>query len=305
MEKRKSKKSVAYYLLYAITYLHALLPFSVLYVLSDFLYFVIYYLVKYRRKLVRKNLLNSFPTKSEEQIIEIEKRFYHHLCDYYVETIKTLNITDDEVKRRMKFENPEIIDRLTADGRSCILSLGHYANWEWVPSIGFHLSSGVKTGLMYKELHSKSFDGLFLKVRTRFNSIPIEMLTAYRKMIEAQNKSETLVVGFLSDQRPPRSTLKHWIEFMNQDTPIQIGMERIARKLSCSIVYLDVKKVKRGFYVGKFHVITTDASEEPELMVMKRYMRKLEETIMREPAYYLWSHNRWKFKKGSDEVSKP
>lgn len=293
----RNKKSIGYKLLYGVTYLHALLPFSVLYLISDILYLIIYYVVRYRRKLVRRNIKNSFPCESEKKIIRIEKDFYRHLCDYFVETIKTLHISDEEVQKRMKFENPEMINRLTASGNSCILSLGHYANWEWVTTLGFHLSPGVKQGLVYKELHSNAFDKLFLEIRGRFQAIPIEMHSLYRKLIESRNNGERVVVGFLTDQRPPKSTGHYWTTFMNQDAVVQTGMERIAKLLSFSIVYLDITKVKRGYYVGKFYVITPDASNEPEFEIMERYINKLEETIKKEPAYYLWSHNRWKFKK--------
>jgi len=129
--------------------------------LSDILYFGIYYLVRYRRKLVRRNLENAFPEKSRKQIVKLEKKFYRHLCDYFVETLKTLRLSDEEVRKRMVFENPEIINQFTAGGKSCILSLGHYGNWEWVPSICLYLQPEVKNGLVYKELHSKAFNSLF------------------------------------------------------------------------------------------------------------------------------------------------
>lgn len=297
MDDEGRKMGRGYSLLYVVAYFHALLPFSILYLLSDILYFGIYYLVRYRRKLVRRNLENAFPEKSRKQIVKLEKKFYRHLCDYFVETIKTLRLSDEEARRRMKFENPEIINRLTADGKSCILSLGHYGNWEWVPSIVMYLQPGVKQGLIYKELHSSAFNSLFLKIRSRFSPRPIEMLSAYRQMIKLQQAGERMVVGFLTDQRPPRYHDQYWTTFLHQDTLVQTGMEKIARLLACAIVYLDVTKVKRGHYVGRFFVITPDASLEPEFVIMERYIRKLEETVLKEPAYYLWSHNRWKFKR--------
>lgn len=297
MDDEGSKKGVGYSLLYAVVYLCALLPFKVLYILSDFLYLIVYHLVGYRRKLVRKNLKNAFPEKSEKSIVKIEKKFYHHLCDYFVETIKTFHLSDQEVRKRMKFENPEMIDRLTANGKSCIVSLGHYGNWEWVTSIGLHLASDVKLGLVYKKLHSSSFDYLFRTIRSHFGAKPIEMQNVIRQMIRFQQQGETTVIGFLNDQRPSPRQEKYWTIFLNQQTPVQVGMEKIARRLGNPIVYLDIEKVKRGYYNGKFFVITPDASEEPEFSVMEKYMRKLEETALREPAYYLWSHNRWKFKK--------
>ncbi|MGI6074665.1 MAG: lysophospholipid acyltransferase family protein [Fermentimonas sp.] len=302
MTKSNSYTNFRYRILYGIAYLHSLLPFALLYIISDILFFLVYHVARYRRKLVLQNIRNSFPEKSESEIASISKQFYHHLCDYFVETIKTLSISDEEVMRRMKFENPELINRLTAEGQSCILSLGHFANWEWVPSIGLYLSENVSQGLMYKKLHSETFDRLFLKIRSRFKPIPIEMNSVYRKMINAQKKGETLVVGFLTDQRPPQHMPGYWTTFLNQDTKLQIGMERIATKLGCSIVYLDIQKTKRGYYEGKFFLITPDASLEEKNDIMERYAQKLEETINRQPAYYLWSHNRWKYKKESDEA---
>jgi KDO2-lipid IV(A) lauroyltransferase len=261
------------------------------------LYPIVYYVVKYRQKVVRKNLVNSFPCKSQKEIDHIEKKFYRHLCDYFVETIKTLRLSDKEVSKRMKFENPEIINYLTKNGNTCFLSLGHYGNWEWVPSIGMHLQNNVEQGLIYKQLKSEAFNRLFLNIRNRFSPVPIEKDSALRKIIKQRNDGKAMVIGFLTDQRPPKYQEQYWTTFLSQDTLVQTGMERIARQLGFAIVYLDIVKVKRGHYVGTFSVITPDASQEKEFAVMERYMRRLEETILNEPAYYLWSHNRWKFKK--------
>jgi len=157
-------------------------------------------------------------------------------------------------------------------------------------------------GLIYKQLHSETFDRLFLKIRSRFNSVPIEKRRTYRTLIKARNEGTPAVVGFLSDQRPPKHVTEYWTTFLNQDTLIETGMERIARSFGIPVVYLDMKKVKRGHYKGRFCVLTPDASEEPLFAVTERYARKLEETVTREPAYYLWSHNRWKFKKESPQL---
>ncbi|HAR38754.1 MAG: acetyltransferase [Bacteroidetes bacterium GWD2_45_23] len=297
MDDENNKNGIGYTLLYIVAYLHALLPFSVLYLFSDILFFLIYYLVRYRRKLVRRNLKNAFPEESQKEIVKLEREFYHHLCDYFVETIKTLHLSDKEVSKRLNFENPEIFNRLTANGKSCILSLGHYGNWEWVPSIVMHFQPEMKQGLVYKTLHNKAFDRLFLKIRSRFNSKPIEQVSVYRQMIRLKEAGERMVVGFLADQRPFRNNGQYWTTFLNQDTLVQTGMEKIAQHLGCAVVYLDIQKVKRGYYEGKFFVISSDASQEQDFVIMERYMRKLEETILSAPAYYLWSHNRWKFKK--------
>lgn len=298
MEEDNSKKGgIGYRWLYGVVYLHALLPFWVLYLLSDILFVLVYHVVRYRRKLVKKNLRNAFPEKTDKQRLKIEREFYHHFCDYFVETIKTLRISDEEIRKRMKFENPEILNKLTKKAGACLVSLGHYANWEWVPSIGLYLTPGVKPGLVYKQLHSDAFDRLFRKIRSRFDALPIEKRRVYRTLINARNEKMPVVVGFLSDQRPPKQVTEHWTPFLNQDTLIDTGMERIARSFGLPIVYLDMKKVKRGHYVGRFFVITPDASVEPEFAVTERYAHKLEETVMKEPAYYLWTHDRWKYKK--------
>ncbi|MDD4415720.1 MAG: lysophospholipid acyltransferase family protein [Proteiniphilum sp.] len=294
---KKRKKSAGYLLLYSVIYLHAMLPLGVLYLLSDILWLFVYHIVRYRRKLVRMNLGNAFPEKPAKEIRRLERKFYHHLCDYFVETIKMLHLSDSEARVRMKFENPEIISRLTRDGRSCLMCMGHYGNWEWVTSFGINHLPELKQGFLYKRLRSKPFDLLFLKIRNRFRPEPIEMRRAFRKMIQLNNDGKAMLVGFLADQRPPKNNDHYWTTFLNQDTLVQTGMEKIANHLGLSVVYLDITKVKRGYYTGKFYVITPDASLEPEFEIMERYMRKLEETILKEPAYYLWSHNRWKFRK--------
>jgi KDO2-lipid IV(A) lauroyltransferase len=202
-----------------------------------------------------------------------------------------------EIRKRMKFENPEMVNRLVKESGSCLVSLGHYANWEWVTSIGLHLTEGISTGLIYKQLKSEPFDRLFLKIRSRFDSLPIEKRCTYRTMINARDEKLSVVVGFLLDQRPPRHVTEYWTRFLNQDTLIETGMERIARSMALPVVYLDIKKVKRGRYVGRFFVLTPDASVEPKYVVTERYARKLESTILNDPAYYLWTHDRWKFQR--------
>lgn len=293
----KNKKRIGFYLLYAAAYLMALLPFPVLYFLSDILYFIVYYVAGYRRKVVRKNIVNSFPCKKKKEIVQIEKTFYRHFCDYFMETVKMLRISDEEIRRRMVFKNPEIINRLTKDGNSCLLSLGHYGNWEWVSSIGMYLLPEVDQGQVYKKLSSDAFDELFLTIRSRFSPKSFEMKTVYRTIIQKKNEGKAMVIGFLTDQRPRVYSGEYWTTFLHQDTIMQTGMERIARQLGFAVVYLDIRKIKRGYYAGNFSVITADASTEEKFAVTEKYTRKLEETILREPAYYFWSHNKWKWAK--------
>ncbi len=296
---QKDRKGIGYYLLYGAASTLALLPFGVLYFISDFLYFIVYYFVKYRRKVVRKNLLNSFPEKSESEILNIEKQFYHHFCDYFVETIKVLRISDKEIQKRMIFRNPEIINQIAQNGNSCLLALGHYSNWEYVPSIGMYLLPEIEQGQVYKQLSSPTFDKFFLKLRARFSPKSIEMRSIYRNIIKNNRAEKIMVIGFLSDQRAPLEN-SYVTTFLNQKTHVFTGLERIARQFGFAVVYLDIKKVKRGHYIGDFSVITYDAKLEEENAVLEKYMEKLEETIKYDPAYYLWSHNKWKHNKSNN-----
>lgn len=300
------KKPLGYHLIYGLLKLHAFLPLSVLYVLSDILYVVTYHIARYRRKLVRRNLTHSFPEKTLKEIIIIEKEFYHHFCDYFFETIKLLHISDDEMRERMKFIGmDDVVADAMKNSKSCVMYLGHYGNWEWVTSIGLHTPKEIVTAQIYQRISSKSFDEIFLKIRTRFKSLNIERKETMRRIIKLRNDGDQVLIGFISDQRPPRYYDQYWTTFLNQDTLTLTGTERIASKAKFSVVYLDIEKTKRGYYTGTASLITHDASKTNEFAITEMYMRKLEQTILRQPAFYLWTHNRWKFakKKTTDSTS--
>lgn len=296
----KKRKGIGYYLVYGTFSLIAMLPFGALYFISDILYGLVYKVVGYRKKVVRKNLRNSFPEKSKSELMHIEKEFYRHLCDYFVETIKTLRITDKEIRERMVFENIDVIDELTKDGKSCLLSMGHYGNWEWIPSIILHIPERIKLGMVYKRLSSKDFDDLFLRIRARFGPKAIEMKSIYRTIVRNRNEGVTMLLGFLNDQRPRKHANEYWLKFLNQDTLAQTGMERIASQMGFAVAYLDIVKVKRGYFKCSVSAITPDASKEDEHFVTDTYTRKLEQTIKNNPAYYLWTHNKWSRTKPTD-----
>lgn len=296
----KKRKGIGYYLVYGTFSLIAMLPFGALYFISDILYGLVYKVVGYRKKVVRKNLRNSFPEKSKSELMHIEKEFYRHFCDYFVETIKTLRITDKEIRERMVFENIDVIDELTKDGNSCLLSMGHYGNWEWIPSIILHIPERIKLGMVYKRLSSKDFDDLFLRIRARFGPKAIEMKSIYRTIVRNRNEGVTMLLGFLNDQRPRKHANEYWLKFLNQDTLAQTGMERIASQMGFAVAYLDIVKVKRGYFKCSVSAITPDASKEDEHFVTDTYTRKLEQTIKNNPAYYLWTHNKWSRTKPTD-----
>lgn len=281
--------------MYAITYcffkLVALLPFRVLYGISDFLYLIIYHIIKYRIKVVRLNLQNSFPEKSDAWRKDIEKKYYRHLCDNIVETIKLLHLSDKDADRRIIVTNGDLIDRLAQDGRSFMLLLGHYGNWEWVPAITRHYHLPY-SGQIYRPLRNPSFDRLFLKIRSRFNSVCIAQKQAVRSLLQIQ-KTHQMLIGFVADQRPNTSNVNHHFQFLNQDTNFSVGAEFIGSKINAHFVFMDVKPLKRGYVQLTFREILPEQYEGEKYPITRRYVEMLEEVINRAPEYWLWSHNRW------------
>lgn len=288
---------IAYGLLYGWVKLHALLPMPVLYVLSDILYFFIYYFIRYRRKVVRKNLHASFSGKARKEIRRIERRFYRHFSDYIVETIKLAHIPLEELQRRARLKNPEVVNRLIDEGHTCcVLLMGHYGNWEWFSGSNTCFK-GSRSYQIYRPLNNKAFDSLFINLRTHFGSYGMKKNDTIRDIIQLKQDKTRSVVVFLADQTPSKANLHYWTRFLNQDTPMLTGPERIARKLNLPVVFLDAKKIRRGEYAADIKLITTTPKETPEFWITEQYARLMEECILHDPAYWLWTHKRWKHQK--------
>lgn len=286
---------VLYYLIYGWMYLHALLPFSLLYILSDLLYFFVYKIVRYRLKVVRSNLSSSFPELDKKELLNLEKRFYHHFCDYFVETIKLLHISDEEMQKRMFFEDLDIVKNAMKDGRSVIMYLGHYCNWEWIPSITMYFkNTDYIFGQIYKPLQNKAIDKLFLKIRSRFGSLGIPKNDTLRTIVRLKKEGKQTLIGFMADQTPAPQSIHYWTEFLNHDTPVFTGVERIAKQTDFLVIYLDIQKIKRGVYKATVKLVNENPKEEPENKITETYIRMMEKTILRNPAYWLWTHKRWK-----------
>lgn len=276
-------------------YLHALLPFSLLYVLSDLLYFFVYKIVRYRLRVVRSNLSSSFPELDKKELLNLEKRFYHHFCDYFVETIKLLHISDEEMQKRMFFEDLDIVKDAMKDGRSVIMYLGHYCNWEWIPSITMYFkNTDYIFGQIYKPLQNKAIDKLFLKIRSRFGSLGIPKNDTLRTIVRLKKEGKQTLIGFMADQTPAPQSIHYWTEFLNHDTPVFTGVERIAKQTDFLVIYLDIQKLKRGVYKATVKLVNENPKEEPENKITETYIRMMEKTILRDPAYWLWTHKRWK-----------
>jgi len=274
-----------------------MLPMSVLYFLADILYIILYKVIRYRLKTVRRNLKNSFPDKTDRERRALEKKFYHHFADYIVETIKLAHISQEELNCRARLNNPEIINPLIAQGHTCfMLLMGHYGNWEWFSGSTAWFDQ-VKIYQIYRPLTNRVFDRLFVFLRTRFQGVGIKKNETVRDMIRLKQSKERSLVIFIADQTPNKMNLHYWTTFLNQESAMLTGPERIATKLDIPVIFVDVRKVKRGHYSVDFELITDSPRQMPEFSITEQYTRLMERSILREPAYWLWTHKRWKHKK--------
>ena len=285
-----------YYIIFTIWYLLSLLPLCVLYLLSDLLYFPLYYGIKYRREVVRTNLTNSFPEKTKEEIIRIEKQFYHFFCDYIVETIKLLSISKKQLTRRMTFGGTnEIAQKLDEQGKTfCFVYLGHYCNWEWIASLPYWVPEDVLCGQIYHPLYNKAMNQLFLHLRNQFGGESIAMKETLRRIIELKRAKQKCIIGFISDQGPKWNSIHHWTNFFHRETAVFTGTEKIGKQVDALIYYADVKRIKRGYYHCEFKLLTDKPKDAPDFELTDTFTHLLEEMITQTPQYWLWSHKRWK-----------
>jgi len=286
-------KKASYLFLLFLVRIHAMLPLRVLYVMSDILFPIIYYVVGYRRKVVRQNILQCFPDKSESERLALEKRFYHHFSDILFESVKQSNMSPEELMARSVIKNPEFLDEWVKTGRSAILMVGHYGNWEWFSSINFRLSSFAFGGI-YRQLRNEVMDKLILKIRSAYGAIVIEKKQTLRELIKLKKSQKQVMIAFISDQSPSRNNLHYWTTFLNQETSILVGAERIAKGVDFDVLYLDIEKTGRGKYAAEFKMITDNPKATAEFEITEKYARLMEKTILRDPAFWLWTHKRWK-----------
>ena len=285
---------ILYYIVLAVWYVFSLLPMRVHYFNSDLLFWILFKLMGYRRDVVWKNLTESFPEKSEEELRKIERGFYHFFCDYLVETVKLMTISQEEMKRHIVFRNTELADEILESGQSIALYLGHYCNWEWVSSIPLWLTPKAWCGQIYHPLENKDFDKLFLKIRKRMGAHCIAMQDTLREVVKHKRENQPIIIGYISDQVPFWTNIHHWVDFLNHDTPVLTGTERIVRKMDHVVLYLDIQRVRRGYYEAEFKLITREPQKMGEFKVTDIYWQMLEDSIRRSPEFWLWSHNRWK-----------
>jgi Kdo2-lipid IVA lauroyltransferase/acyltransferase len=287
--------AIGFYIFYGFNWVFTLLPIRVLYVFSDLLYYILYYVISYRRKVVAVNLRKSFPEKSAGELKAIEKKFYRHLADLMIEILKLTHMNREQSLRRMTITNSELLDRLYDEGRDVIAVIGHYNNWEWLKSLIYHTK--FQTVSIYKPLQNKRFDKFLLGLRERGGMILTPMSLIIREILEAKNNNRKSIYSFVTDQTPPRGDIKYWTTFMNQDTPVYLGVEKIASKYDMAVVFFNVTKIKRGYYNYCPELLFEHTKGLPEHEITEKHVRRLEEIIREKPEYWIWSHRRWKHKK--------
>ncbi|MDR0413590.1 MAG: lysophospholipid acyltransferase family protein [Dysgonamonadaceae bacterium] len=290
-------EKIKYALLQSAWVLLSKIPLPVLYCLSDLLFYPLYYIIRYRRRITRKNLLESFPEKSRKEITGIEKRFYHFFTDYFFETCKMATFSTEEIKRRMQFDNVAEIEGLLQAKTSISLYLGHYCNWEWVSSLPVNYDVPALSGQVYHKLHNAYADKLFLRNRSRFGAINIEMRDTLRWIHSNRKEEKTLITGYIADQAPKSNSIHHWIRFLNHTTPALTGAEKITKRYDFKAYYLHIRRVKRGYYRAGFVLLHDNPQTLPDFELTDLYFKQLEKTIRDCPEYYLWSHNRFKYQR--------
>lgn len=274
--------------------LFAFIPFPIVYVLSDISFILFYHLVPYRKKVVFTNLRNSFPSKPEKELKAIAKRFYRFLIDLLFETLKGVTLTEKELLKRLKLVNPELLKSFFEKGQSVIAVTGHYGNWEWGALSGAIQLNYPIIGL-YKEISNPFINSFVKKKRAKFQCFLVPLQETYKAFLKYQE--QVVLFAMVADQSPMKLRKSYWGNFLNQDTAFIHGPELYANKFKLPVVYFDIQRKRRGFYEVCFSVLEEHPESLPEGELTRRYMKKLEEVINAEPAYWLWSHRRWKRKR--------
>ena len=284
---------------YGFIWLITWLPLRVLYLFSDLFYLIIYYIVPYRKKLTRENLKNAFPEKSKKELRKIERRFYRFFCDLFIETIYQVHMSEAEVRRRFDLGNIDLITQQYALGKSVLNMTAHYGNWEWGSSLSLLLPPESPMQNVYKKLSNKKFDKLMSNLRSKYKGQNIEAQDLMRSMIRLRNENKISTFAMISDQSPFLFHIHHWMTFLNQETPVIIGTEQLAKKFDYPVIYTHVIRVKRGYYRCEYYPVSLNPKATADYEITETYMRILEEKINERPEYWLWTHKRWKHKRVS------
>ncbi|WP_163407226.1 lysophospholipid acyltransferase family protein [Flavobacterium ajazii] len=286
---------LVYILAFPFLWLISILPFRIFYWFSDCVYFLVYYIIGYRKKVVRENLALALPHLNDAERKKIEKKFYQHMCDMFLEMIKTMSISSEEMEKRFHVTNVDLILDYAKKGKSVILVASHYASYEWLltinPKIGFQ---GIA---VYKKLANPYFDKLVRKIRSKYNTELIPTKNAIPLMAQNQREGKLSLYGLASDQSPKLDRIFHSNDFMGIEVPVHTGAEMLAKKYDLSVIMVKVKKVKRGYYEATFLSLADNPKDFEDFKITEMYIKEVEKQIYEAPEYYLWTHKRWKHRK--------
>lgn len=287
---------IGFGILYALLWTVALLPLRVLYLFSDAAYLLVYRVCRYRVKVTRQNLRNAFPEKSDDERRTIERRFYRYLCDSFFEALRMLHMSDDEIAGHIRFENTELLENYALEGRDVYAVFGHYGNWEWICSLPLHLRL-LNVATLYKTLHNRAMDKFYIRLRSRYGTHCYSRKQVLRGIVELKKMGKPFVMAFIADQTPSLGNAHYWTTFLNQDTPFLTGWESIARKHNAPVAFLYVRRTGRGRYVYRFEPLCDNPQATAPNELVEAYARRMERNILENPAYWLWSHKRWKHRR--------
>lgn len=286
----------------ALTYLAingvSRLPFFILYRFADLLYFLLSYVIGYRKQVIYNNLKNSFPDKSDDEIKKIRKQFYRNFSDQMLESLKLLTISKKDLAERLEYDTPDDLLQWVEKNRSVVVAAGHYGNWEYPSGFPFKIPGFDQYNVIYSKISNPYIDKLVLESRERYGCHMISMKNTFREILKHENKGN--FYGFIFDQSPHKSLVRYDLQFLNQTTPVHLGTEQVAAKKNAVVVYLEVYRVKRGYYRVKSEIVTEQPKELEKYELTHILFNKLEESIKKDPASWLWSHKRWKYKAGID-----
>ncbi len=283
---------IVYLLIYPILWIISILPFPVFYLFSDFVYFLTYYIIGYRKRVVRANIKLALPHLTESERLKIEKKFYSHMCDMFLEMIKTISISQKEIEKRFTFSNMDLYYELEKKNKSIALLCAHYASYEWVVSMNYHIHH--KGFGIYKKLANPYFDTLVKRIRSKFKAELITTKDTINTITENHKNRLLSIYGFASDQSPKPYAAYHWAPFMGHVVPVHTGAEMLAKRFDMNVIFLKTKKVKRGYYEASFEILSEDVKSVPNYEITDKFLKLVEEQIYEAPEFYLWTHKRWK-----------
>jgi KDO2-lipid IV(A) lauroyltransferase len=286
---------LVYILIYPLLWLISILPFRLLYLLSDGVYVLIYYILEYRKKTVRENLALALPHLSKEERLEIEKKSFRHLCDMFLEMIKTMNISPKEMDKRFQYANLDVYLDLEKKGKSIALICAHYASYEWAICMNKYIT--FEGFAIYKKIGNTHFDALVKNIRSKFQAHLITTKETTEVMQKNYNENRLSIYGFVGDQSPKVDKAYHWAPFMGVTVPVHTGAEMLSKRFDFNVIFLKVKKIKRGYYEASFEVLSENVLSVLDYQISDMFLKRVEKQIAEAPEFYLWTHKRWKHKK--------